>query len=299
MRTLPTVTSGDTINLIAPASRCSDKHLTDIKNLLTTWQLNYLVDDDIFGDDLLCANADAARLKSLSNALQHPTTKVILCARGGYGSMRLIPALANLTPPATPKLLIGMSDITALHLYLQQHWRWPGLHGALALDKFSPESIAALKSILFGEVTQVSFTGVALNPLAQQSQTLSSSVTGGNLCIIQNSIGTAWQLNAKNKIILLEEINERGYRIDRMLEHLQQAAIFKEATAIVFGDFIGGNEPNGTSLVPAVLARFAQQCPIPVIQVKGIGHGYTNFPIPLGTAATLQLGHHIQLVCTT
>lgn len=297
MQKLPILKPGDSVELIAPASRCADNLLSDIKKLLESWQLNCIVDKDIFGDDLLCANTDEIRFRLLKNALQRAETKAVICARGGYGCMRLIPELTKMAPPDLCKLFVGMSDITALNLYLQQQWHWPTLHGALALDKFSPESIAAVKSILFGEVAVVEFSGLPLNRLAENNHLIEAPVTGGNLCLVQTSIGTAWQMDGRGKIILLEEVSERGYRIDRMLEHLHQTNMFKEAAAIILGDFIEGKESDGSSLVNPVLTRFAQHCPIPVIQVQGIGHGYINMPIPLGTKAKLQLGKKIKLVC--
>lgn len=115
---------------------------------------------------------------------------------------------------------------------------------------------------------------------------------------MQTSIGTFWQIDGENKIIFIEEIGERGYRIDRMLEHLHQACIFKDVSAILLGDFIGGTEPNGSSLIKPVLERFAQSCEIPVVKVEGIGHGNINFPIPLGTKAKLTLGNKINLICS-
>ena len=297
MQKLPILKPGDSVEIIAPASRCSDEVLSDLKELLTSWQLNCIIDNDIFGPDLLCANTDEIRFRSLKNALQHSETKAIICARGGYGSMRLIPALRQITPPRYPKLFVGMSDLTALHLFLEQQWQWPTIHGALARDKFSSKSIASLKSILFGEVEQVELFGLPLNRHAEKNSIIETTLTGGNLSLVQTSIGTLWQINGKHKIIFLEEVSERGYRIDRMLEHLCQAAIFKDAAAIFFGDFIEGNEPNGSSLIKPVLKRFAQHCAIPVVQISGIGHGYINTPIPLGTQVKLQLGNKIKLTC--
>jgi muramoyltetrapeptide carboxypeptidase len=297
MQRLPILKAGDSVEIIAPASRCSDKQLTDLKELLTSWQLNCIVAPEIFGSDLLCANTDKSRFESLKNALQNPATKAVICVRGGYGCMRLIPALAKLDPSIPPKLFMGMSDITALNLFLQQQWQWPVLHGALAIDKFSPESIAACKAVLFGESEHVELQGLPLNSLAEKNHLLEASITGGNLCIIQAGIGTAWQMDGRNKIIFLEEVGERGYRVDRMLEHLQQANIFNEAAAIVLGDFLGGKEPDGSSLILPVLKRFAENCGVPVVKVEGVGHGFTNFPLPLGTAAKLRLGSEVKLIC--
>ena len=297
MQKLPILKAGDSVEIIAPASRCTDKQLIDLSELLKSWDLNCIVDNDIFGNDLLCANTDEVRFRLLKNALQRSETKAIICARGGYGSLRLIPALSKVIPPKSPKLFVGMSDITALNLYLQQQWEWPTIHGAATLDKFSTESIATLKSILFGEIEKIEFPGVALNEPATKNQLIEASITGGNLCLVQTSIGTVWQINGHNKIIFLEDVGERGYRCDRMLEHLSQAAIFKDAAAIIFGDFIGGEEPDGSSLIKPVLARFAESCSIPVIQVVGVGHDHTNFPLLLGTESTLQLGSNITLDC--
>ncbi len=298
MKKLIKLKSGDSVEIIAPASRCTDQHLMGIQSLLTSWGLNCIVSSDLFGDDLLCANTDTTRFELLKNALLNSETKAVICARGGYGSMRLIPSLSVVKPPVTPKLFIGMSDITALNLYLQQTWQWPVIHGALAIDKFSAESIAAIKSILFGEVKQIEFSALPLNAHAKKNLQVDAHITGGNLSLVQTSLNTVWQLDGKQKIIFLEEINERGYRIDRMLEHLHQAAIFQNASAILFGDFLEGNEPDGTSLIQPVLERFANTCNIPVVQVKGIGHGYTNFPIPLGTHAQLHLGEKNTLICS-
>lgn len=298
MNNLPILKPGDFIELIAPASRCSDEELQQLQALFASWQLNCIVKEDLFGQDLLCANTDKARFTHLKDALQNPQTKAVICARGGYGAMRLIPELATVQPPTTPKIFVGMSDITCLQLYLQQHWGWPTIHGAAAPAKFSAESIAALKSLLFAEVESADFSQLKpLNQHATEHRMIESTVTGGNLTLIQAGIGSNWQMNSYGKLILLEEVGERGYRVDRMLQHLQQANIFKDAAAIVFGDFLGGNEPDGTSLIPAVLQRFADECPIPVVQIAGIGHGATNFPIPCATPARLQLGDAIQLTC--
>ncbi len=298
MKTLPQLKPGDSVQIIAPASRTSDERLSALKELLESWHLTCLVDESIFGDDVLCANTDEQRFYSLSHALHNPEIKAIICVRGGYGSMRLIPALSKILCPAEPKLFVGMSDITALHLYFGQQWHWPTILGALTSEVFSAESIAMLKSILFGEINHVAFSGRALNSAAESNRLINAPLTGGNLCLAQTSIGTLWQLDGQNKIVFLEEIDERGYRVDRMLEHMRQANLFKNTAAIVFGDFLGGDEVNGKNLIQPVLKRFAEQCDIPVIQIEGVGHGHTNLPLMLGATAQLQLGSNITFVST-
>ncbi|MCW8397432.1 LD-carboxypeptidase [Legionella sp. PATHC038] len=297
MKNLPVLTPGDWIEIIAPSSRSTDRQLSELKELLESWGLNCIVQQDIFARDLLCANTDEMRFKHLKNALENPKTKAVICVRGGYGATRLIPKLAEVHPPETAKIFIGISDITCLHLYLQQQWNWPTIHGAAAPDKFSKESIASVRSILFRDAP-IAFNDLTpMNTQAQKERFIKSQVTGGNLAMIQSGIGTCWQIDGREKIILLEEIGERGYRVDRMLEHLKQANIFTHAAAILLGDFLHGLEPNGTSLIDPVLQRFAESCAIPVLRIAGIGHGPINYPIPLGTEVHLQLGAHPQLTC--
>lgn len=293
---LPTLKAGDSVDIIAPAARCSAEQLTALLTLLDSWQLKCIIADDIFGTDPFCANTDQARSSQLIDALTNTKSKAVICARGGYGSMRLLPQLSKITPPKQMKLFVGMSDITALHLFLQQQWHWPTIHGALAPDRFSPESIAALKVLLMGDTKEVNYTGlIPLNSAAKTNRLIEGSMIGGNLSLVQTSIGTSWQLNGRDKIIFLEDRGERGYRLDRMFQHLIQANIFKDATAILLGDFIEGNEPNGQSFIEIAIQRFAESISIPIVQIKGIGHGDTNFPLPLGTFTTLKLGNEIQL----
>ncbi|KTD13593.1 LD-carboxypeptidase [Legionella gratiana] len=298
MRKLPVLSAGDSIEIVAPSSRSTDRQLFELKELLESWGLNCIVQNDIFAKDLLCANTDEMRLKHLKNALKNSQTKAVICVRGGYGATRLISRLAEVSPPEHVKIFVGISDVTCLHLYLQQHWGWPTIHGAAAPDKFTKESIASVKSILFHDAPARFKELTPLNQQAQKEGFIQSCVTGGNLAIIQSGIGTCWQIDGQDKIILLEEIGERGYRVDRMLEHLKQARIFTNAAAILLGDFLEGYEPNGSSLIEPVLQRFAESSDIPVLRIKGIGHGPVNFPIPLGTKAHLQLGENAQLTCS-
>lgn len=291
--------TNDSVEIIAPASRCSDEELQQLIQLLESWKLKCLVKKDIFSsDDLLCANTDEIRFQHLANSLSNPEIKAVFCARGGYGSMRLLKKLEDLNSPVNPKIVIGMSDLTSLKLFLHKHWNWPTIHAGISPGKYSHESLAAVRTLLFGERSNIIFSNLQpLNYHARQQHSIESQITGGNLTLVQSGIGTSWQIDAKDKIILLEEIGERGYRVDRMLEHLLQAGIFNEVKAVLFADFIEGDEPNKTCLIPAVLERFAQTANFPVLQLNGVGHASTNFPVPFGTPVQLLLGDQAQLIC--
>ncbi len=143
-----------TIDIIAPAGGISDPStLEKLKNLLGNWQLISRISPDLFGPDLLCANSGEKRFQQLEEALTNTESHAIWCLRGGYGCTRLIPYLLKLTAPKKCKLFIGFSDITALHLFLQQKWHWQTLHGPslnqVTHHLIETESSNELKKIIF------------------------------------------------------------------------------------------------------------------------------------------------------
>lgn len=283
---------GDHIAIIAPSGRCQDEILPKVKSLLADWQLKPIIPENLFGPDLLCANTAAERFKQLHDMLHDPVIKAIWCLRGGYGVMHLLPMLAKTRPPQEKKVVIGFSDITALHLFLQKQWQWPSLHGPsarqVALNEIAMESISALKHMLFQTQTSFSYPLIPLNQPATATSKIESCLTGGNLCLVQASMGTPWQVDAKNKLLVLEEVNERGYRVDRMLEQLQQAGVFAQCDGVLIGDCIGGDEPAGPSLTSAVIERFAAKLTKPVFRLEGVGHGSANHPLMFGVGCVVE-----------
>ncbi len=284
------LTKGATVDIIAPAGGCASDTLEYVKTLLQNWQLNPRISPDLLDNDLLCANSDENRLQQLQEALFDSPSNAIWCLRGGYGCTRLIPALSKLKAPKLNKLFIGFSDITTLHLFLQQKWHWQTLHGPsanqVAHEHIDSASIQELKKLIFGQLQQLKFSLCPFNAI--NSAIIRAPITGGTLTLIQASLGTPWQINAENKILFLEEVNESAYRIDRMLQHLQQAGILKNVKAILFGDFIPPQYANDVPLTQSVLVRFAEEQNFPVFRIPGIGHGKTNRSLPLGTPVELD-----------
>lgn len=290
------------IDIIAPASSCSPEDIEKVRDLLVSWNLVPRIPQDILGEDLLCANSDENRFAQLKNALLSEDSNAIWCLKGGYGCARLISELEKLPKPKHNKLFIGFSDITVLHLFLQQKWGWQTLHGPsarqAALELIEQDDIQELKRIIFGQQKTTEFQLFPLNSAAKQNAEISASITGGTLSLLQTSIGTSWQVDGKEKILFIEDINERGYQIDRMLQHLKQAGIFAKVKAVLLGDFVGGQEPEGNSLVMPVLQRFAEESSFPVLHCPVIGHGKFNRVLPFGTQAELRLAEQ-KLIVTT
>jgi muramoyltetrapeptide carboxypeptidase len=296
---------GDLIDVIAPASAFSYPDLKeDLTSFINNLGFQARVPKNILvkGADAFSANTDKYRFEQLRDALYAEDSKAIWCLRGGYGSAKLTPNLTSLKPPAKAKAFIGFSDITALHIFLQQNWGWCTIHGKVLSQFLGPDKEVGdaldIKDLLLNKNPNIIYKDlVPLNVFAEQEHVIESSIIGGNLTIIQTSIGTNWQLNAHNKIILFEDVDERGYKIDRAFEQFIQSGILGGAKAILFGDFTGGLEKDGYSLCSLALNQAAKKMNIPVLSCPGIGHSMVNKPIPLGTKVTLKLGNNPHLIC--
>ena len=292
-----------TIDIVATAGKSDADVLHKIAELITSWGLQSNIPDNILGEDLLCANSDAIRFALLQDALFNTASKAIWCMRGGYGSMRLIPMLEKLTPPKQQKLFIGFSDITALHIFLQEKWGWQTFHGSSAQqivkDLVDQNSASQVKDLLLGKTQEVKFANlIPLNTAAKTIKKINAPIVGGNLTLVECSLATSWQLTTKNKILFLEDVNMPGYQIDRSLVHLQQAGLFKDVAAVLLGDFIGRDAEKDAELIEKTLNRFANELDIPVFKIPNIGHGKINYVLPLGMPAELQL-NNINIKCNS
>lgn len=304
MTKLPTIQAGDIIEIIAPSKSPPKASIKAAEKLITSWGLTPQIAQNITGKDVMFNNNDHDRLTQLTEALHNPHSKVIWCIKGGYGNIRLMPELYKIPPPKTPKLLIGFSDTTALHIWANQHLGWPSLHAPVleqvALGYNTKATIQKLKDVLYGNISELSYSPLTpTNSASKETAQITATLIGGNASLIHTSIGTEWQLNTDNKILFLEDVDERGYRIDAMLQHYQQSGLLKKPKAIILGDFTGGSEPNGSSEIKNVLNSFAQSVSYPVYRYKKIGHNKNNTPLPLGIPYTIvQKGPAITMICT-
>lgn len=192
--------------------------------------------------------------------------------------------------------MLGLSDITALHIFVQQAWQWPSLHcpsiSQFALKKISDASLYSLSTLL-QDSAHYSLPLEPMNAAAKNAQPITAPIIGGNLTLVQASLGTCWQLNADHKILLLEEVNEAAYRIDRMLHHLAQAKLFKSVKAVLFADFLIHNQTDTST--QEVLKHWAHTLTTPVLQLNNVGHGHENLSVPLGTDIQLNIDPHPHL----
>lgn len=293
---------GDIVDVVAPGSACRPDELKRAVDFIKSWDLVPRVPKDLFQKvSPICSNSDEKRFLFLKQALLAKDSKVIWCIRGGYGSLRLMPRLSRMKAPRQSKLVIGYSDITTLHSYLNFQWQWPSIHGPL-LERFGngqnqPRETRELQDLIFGRLDKVVFKGLKpMNEKARESRQVRSSVVGGNMAVIQSSLGTPWQMQAKGRILFFEDIGERPHRVDRMLVQLSQAGLFKGIRGIVFGNFLLSDPADSRMLWKDVLVPFAKQMPVPVLKGLPAGHGAVQRPVPLMTSCQLQLGEKASLL---
>ena len=241
--------------------------------------------------DFLCAGPRENRFKDLKKALLAEDSKMIWCLRGGYGSLQLLESLKTMIPPRKAKLFVGLSDITSLHIFFTQCWGWSTLHGCNG-DRLSSEQATKternrFKKVLFGKTEELIYPLKPMNSLALETKNIPGTVIGGNLTTLQSSLGTGFQLDGRGVFLFFEEVGERAYRVDRILEQMKQAGIFKNPKAIIFGPFTDCLEPGKKNLIPLLLKRFALEVQCPVYLGIKSGHGLDQQPLPLGTEARI------------
>lgn len=286
---------GDIVDVVAPGFASTAEEVERARQFLLKKNLVPRIPKKLIQKHFLHSNSDQNRVGFLKEALQAKDSKIIWCLRGGYGSNRLLPELARMKKPARQKLLVGISDITSLHVFFEKEWGWPTMHAAL-LDrlgsgKVPPKVEKETMDMLFGRKDKVEFKKLKpMNAAALQPKTIRSSVVGGNLVVLQSTLGTPYQFDTDGKILFIEDLGERGYRVDRILEHFHQAGLFRKCKALVIGEFLGGKEDSGKALWPQVFKSWAERLTIPVFSGLEAGHGIVQRPVPLGTRAELTGG---------
>lgn len=285
--------AGDIVDIVAPGGKPKPFVLEGVEGFLKNWGLKARMSSEIVGKDLLCSHSREQRWAQLKKALTAKDSKMIWCLRGGYGSLQLLEDLKKLRPQPA-KIFLGFSDITSLHVFLNQHWGWSTLHGChldrFALGQGSAQEQKRIESVIFAKTWEVKFKLKGLNDAAKKETSLRSQIVGGNMITLQSSFGTTFQIDTRNKILFVEETGERAYKIDRILEHMRQLKLLKNLKALVFGQITESLEPNGRDIIPTYLKQFAKDQKFPVLSGLPSGHGKNQYPLPLNTPATLKMG---------
>ena len=276
---------GDTIGIIAPAGpvRNEGDFSAGLK-ILTELGFKTKHQSDILRHNGFLAGTDQERLAELHDLWRDPEVKAILAVRGGYGCLRLLPDLDFALIRQQPKMLIGFSDLTVLISAIQQKTGLTTFHGPMltTLAKSDRDSQEAFFNLLTGRaMPEIKVKGLEILKGGQANGRL----LPGNLTSLVHLLGTPWEPNWQNVILVLEDIGEAPYRIDRLLTHLWAAGRLEQIAGLVLGNFDQCGERE--TIWQRALDLLAHQ-PIPIWANFPCGHGSRNHILPVGAEAQLD-----------
>lgn len=240
------------------------------------------------------AASDADRAHALNAAIADPDVRGIVCVRGGYGSLRLLTAIDYASAQAHPTVLIGYSDVTALHLALYHRAGWTGVSGPVVTEWAGADdaTLDAFQSLVTGATPALDVPpGAPLQSLADGRAT--GRVLGGNLSVLTRLLGTPFCPDFAGSILVLEDVDEKPYAVDRMLAHLQLAGVLDAVAGVVIGDLAPADVDDDTPTLSldTVLDDYFADRPYPVATGLVYGHCLPRVSLPLGVRARLDVSN--------
>jgi len=280
----PPLRPGNEIAIIAPAGPVTQSELQPSLDLLRSTGYKVTISPNVFQKKDYLAGDDDARLEDLHSVFQDENVKAVFCARGGYGTPRLLDKIDYELIRRNPKILVGYSDITALLFAIYSETGLVTFHGPMVKD-LSGNSGKNLDSLLglvsSREPLKLDLSGgMALNRGRGRGILL-----GGNLSLISNLTGTPFMPPLKGVILFIEERGEPLYRIDRMLTHLRLGGLLDDLAGLMAGRF---EDCGDISDIDRLLMDITSDLDIPVFSGLPVGHGMENVTLPLGVRANLD-----------
>ncbi len=245
-------------------------------------------DDRIFQSLRYLAGDDASRAEELMKAFEDPAIQGIVALRGGYGCSRLIPHLMERRLRHNPKVFMGFSDLTTLHLFFRRRLGWITIHGPMAasIGNITEDQRSHLFSLWTDPDYRPKLSFEQLECWAPG--TAEGSLAGGCLSLLAASIGTSCEIRAEGKILFLEDQGEPPFRLDRMLTQLNQAGILQSVAGVLLGSFPDCEPDQGGYTALETLKDLLCGLDVPILANFPGGHGTHNWAIPLGARVRIN-----------
>jgi muramoyltetrapeptide carboxypeptidase len=282
---------GDKVGIVATARKVSPEEVEPAIKTMESWGLEVIAGAGLYLAENQFAGNDDQRAADLQMMLDDPEIKAIICARGGYGTVRIIDQLDFSAFEKHPKWIVGFSDITVLHSHINKHFGIETLHAIMPLsfpaDGSHSGSVEAFKSVLFGEVADYK---VITSNLSRPGHAR-GEVVGGNLSILYSLSGTPSDIDTRDKILFIEDLDEYLYHIDRMMMNLKRSGKLDELAGLL----VGGMSQMRDNAVPygksaeEIIADTVKNYKYPVLFGFPAGHIKDNMPLIFGREAVLDV----------
>jgi muramoyltetrapeptide carboxypeptidase len=289
---------GDLVVVLSPAGPALPDRVAAGVELLRSWGLRPVPAPHAFDRHGYLAGSDAERLADLNAAFADPEVRGIVVTRGGYGMQRIVDYLDVHAVRRSPKPVVGFSDITALHLALWRSARLASVYGpgaAWSYERTGEESARSLcQALMTAEPVIIkqqpsSLTAPASRLGAQGLPGIATgALLGGNLTLLASSVGTHDFPDLTGAILLIEDVDEAPYRVDRMLTQLRRAGVLAGLAGVAVGQFVNCTDRWSTDVADVIGERLGD-LGVPVLGGLPIGHGTDQLAVPLGVPATLDV----------
>ena len=279
---------GDAIAIVATARKNIEDNLKPTVDLLQSWGLEVVIGKSIGLDNHQLAGTDEERAADLQQQLNNPNIKAIWCVRGGYGTVRIIDLIDFSKFKENPKWIIGFSDVTVIHSYLNK-LNIASIHALMPVTvaKATPNAIESLRKSLFGESLKYELAANTENKLGEAT----GEMVGGNLSILYSLMGSNAQIDCQGKILFLEDLDEYLYHIDRMLMNLERCGCFKDLKGLVIGSMtkMKDNEIPWGKNANQIIADITKEYTFPILYNFPAGHIQNNNALIFGEQVSLEL----------
>lgn len=292
----PALRRGDPVRLVSPSGPTRPERVARGIELLTHWGLRVELAPNVFARSGYLAGTDAERLADLNGALRDERVRGVFTTRGGYGVQRIVDGIDVDAVRADPKVVVGFSDITALQLALWRGARLATVHGPGAAwldERTGPESAEALRrAVMTTEpvvITARDDEETSPVRLGGPGHVATGPLLGGNVSLLAASVGTPDLPDLRGAVLLLEEVAEPPYKVDRMLTHLHRSGVLDGVAGVAVGQFTECADEWATTIVD-VLTEHLGALGVPVLGGLPLGHGRDQLTVPIGVPATLDVG---------
>jgi len=287
--TPPFLKPGDTLGIVSTARKLTPTELQPALELFEQWGLKIKIGPHLHKEYHQFSGTDQERATDLQWMMEDPHVKAIYCARGGYGSVRVIDHIDWNFLKNKPKWVLGYSDVTALHNHIHTHLNMESIHAPMPLGfpENSAECLEDVRKTLFGELSEIQCDRHPFNHLGDTQ----GALTGGNLSVLYSLRGTPADIDVKGKILFIEDLDEYLYHIDRMMMNLQRGGWLDEIAGLIVGGMTDMNDnkvPFGKQAIE-IIKEFTEGKDYPVAFGFPAGHVDDNRPLRFGVRVELKV----------